>query len=75
MTQAAANTESTVITIFGASGDLTRRKLVPALYNLSCAELLPPTVRLLGVAIEDLSDAAFRDRLYTGMTEYSRVEG
>ena len=61
------------IVIFGASGDLTRRKLVPALHTLACGGLLPPTIQVLGVARSLLSDAAFRDRLYEGVKEYARL--
>ena len=40
---------------FGASGDLTKRKLVPALYNLVKAKLLPKTFAVVGVAFDDLT--------------------
>jgi glucose-6-phosphate 1-dehydrogenase len=49
--------------IFGASGDLTSRKLVPALYNLSCQELLPEGFAVIGFAINSLADAAFRTQM------------
>ncbi len=65
--------DTTTIVIFGASGDLTRRKLVPALHTLSCEGFLPPATRVIGVARSDLSDAAFRDRLYEGVKEYARL--
>jgi glucose-6-phosphate 1-dehydrogenase len=48
--------------IFGASGDLTGRKLVPALYNLSCQDLLPSGFAALGVAVTPLTDDDFRQR-------------
>ena len=41
-----------VMLIFGASGDLTKRLLVPALYNLACDGLLPPSFALLGTAMD-----------------------
>jgi glucose-6-phosphate 1-dehydrogenase len=62
-----------VVVIFGASGDLTRRKLVPALHSLACAGLLSPKTRVLGVARSKLSDAEFRDRLYGGVADHSRL--
>jgi glucose-6-phosphate 1-dehydrogenase len=62
------------IVIFGASGDLTKRKLVPALFTLACDDLLPSKVRLLGVARSDLSDQAFQDRLFDGVCEYGRLK-
>lgn len=61
------------IVIFGASGDLTQRKLVPALHSLACAGLLSPQTRVIGVARSFLSDDAFRDRLYEGVVEYARL--
>jgi len=61
------------IVIFGASGDLTRRKLVPALHTLRCEGFLPPASRLLGVARSPLPDAAFRDEIFSGVQEYSRA--
>ena len=63
-----------VIVIFGASGDLTRRKLVPALHSVSCSGLLSPATRVIGVARTSLSDEAFRDRLYEGVVEYARLK-
>jgi glucose-6-phosphate 1-dehydrogenase len=62
------------IVIFGASGDLTRRKLVPALYHLTCADMLPETVQVVGVAIDDLDLIRFREVLRRGMVEYAGVE-
>jgi glucose-6-phosphate 1-dehydrogenase len=61
------------IVIFGASGDLTQRKLVPALHSLACGELLHPATRVIGVARSDLSDSAFHDRLFEGVTDYARL--
>ncbi len=46
--------------IFGAAGDLTKRKLVPALFNLVKAKLVPQEFALLGVSADDLSQEAFR---------------
>jgi len=61
------------IVIFGASGDLTQRKLVPALHTLACRELLSPDTRVIGVSRTDYSDEAFRDHLHEGIREYSRA--
>src|SRR6476659_864413 len=49
--------------IFGASGDLTGRKLIPALYNLSCQDLLPSGFGVIGFAVTPLDDAAFREQM------------
>ena len=51
------------IVLFGASGDLTKRKLVPALYNLVKAKLLPKKFALMGVAYDELSGDQFRDHI------------
>ncbi|MEE9616236.1 MAG: glucose-6-phosphate dehydrogenase [Anaerolineae bacterium] len=68
------NPEPAAIVIFGASGDLTRRKLVPALHSLGCEGRLPAATRVIGIARSPLSDAAFRDRLYEGVDQYARLE-
>ena len=64
-------TSSTTIVIFGASGDLTQRKLIPALYNAFVKTRLPDVIRLVGVARRDWTDASFRDRLRVGVLEHS----
>jgi glucose-6-phosphate 1-dehydrogenase len=68
----AKSAEPATIVIFGASGDLTQRKLVPALHSLGCAGLLPTATQVLGMARSPLSDEAFRGRFYAGVKEYSR---
>jgi glucose-6-phosphate 1-dehydrogenase len=65
-------TDPCTIVIFGASGDLTSRKLMPALHSLSCEGLLHPQTDVIGLALTDLSDGAFRDLLNKGVMEYSR---
>src|SRR6266566_1309869 len=49
--------------LFGASGDLTKRKLVPALFNLVKASLLPKNFAILGVAVDELGDEQFRNQV------------
>jgi len=49
--------------IFGASGDLTRRKLVPALYNLACQDLLPPGFAVIGFSLTPMTDVDFRNQM------------
>jgi glucose-6-phosphate 1-dehydrogenase len=53
----------TQVVIFGASGDLTARKLVPALYAAHCGQLFPGRLQLVGVARRPWTDASFRDHL------------
>ena len=52
-----------VFVLFGASGDLTKRKLLPSLFNLVKAKLLPEDFALMGVSVDDLSVDAFRDQV------------
>ena len=59
--------------IFGATGDLTRRKLVPALYNLAHTGLLPESFAAVGFARRPWSDAMFRDEMSRGVAEFSRL--
>ena len=46
--------------IYGASGDLTQRKLIPALYNLACSGLLPVDFQVFGFAVTPMDDETFR---------------
>ncbi len=64
-------TRSTIV-IWGASGDLTRRKLIPALHSLGCEGLLSD-IEVIGVARSALSDEAFRAQLYPGVVQYARL--
>ena len=52
-----------MLVLFGASGDLTKRKLVPALFNLAKAKLLPDNFAVLGVAFDQLSVEQFREQV------------
>ena len=58
-----APSQPCVMLIFGASGDLTKRLLVPALYNLACDGLLADRFALLGAAMDDLTTESFRARM------------
>jgi glucose-6-phosphate 1-dehydrogenase len=58
-----AEPDPCVIVIFGASGDLTARKLVPALYEQACAGELPAKTAIVGVSRSKYTDEQFRDRL------------
>ena len=59
-----------LLVVFGASGDLARRKLIPALYNLAYQNLLPPMFTLLGFARTPYSDEQFRDLARQGIEEF-----
>jgi glucose-6-phosphate 1-dehydrogenase len=60
-----------VMIIFGASGDLTKRKLIPALYNLRESKLLPDDFAVIGVARAEMRDEEFRSRLRDDMKEFA----
>ena len=59
--------------VFGATGDLTHRKLLPAIYNLAAADSLPERFGGIGIARRELSDEAFRETLCEGVKEHSRT--
>ncbi|MGQ9515770.1 MAG: glucose-6-phosphate dehydrogenase [Anaerolineae bacterium] len=61
------------LVIFGASGDLTQRKLVPALFSLHCAGFLPGNLEIAGVARSPLTDEEFRRRMLEGAQAYARL--
>jgi glucose-6-phosphate 1-dehydrogenase len=61
-----------VMVIFGASGDLTRRKLIPALFNLECKGLLADGLSIVGFARREKSPAAFRAEMRQAVEEFAR---
>lgn len=60
-----------ILVIFGAAGDLTKRKLIPALYNLAMQNLLPDEFAIIGVARSEKDDATFRDELTQAMQAFA----
>ena len=62
------------IVIFCASGDLTSRKLIPALYHLFCEKQLPTPFRIIGFARREKTDASWRDELKIDLEKYSRTK-
>jgi glucose-6-phosphate 1-dehydrogenase len=60
--------------IFGAGGDLTKRKLIPAIYNLAKEKLLPDHFAIVGVSLEKYSTEEFRKRLSDEIKEYAAEE-
>jgi glucose-6-phosphate 1-dehydrogenase len=72
--------EPCVIVIFGATGDLTKRKLIPALFRLACAGCLSGRFKVLGLGRHPMSDEAFRAEMRAGaatakeMGEFSNAE-
>lgn len=64
--------EPCTLVIFGATGDLTHRKLVPALYNLAADGALPPAISVVGFARRDKTDEMFRSELEEAARKFSR---
>ena len=59
--------------IFGVTGDLTKRKLIPSLYNLAKKKLLPKEFALVGVAIDAVTDEAFRKQIQDDLRQYAEA--
>jgi len=64
--------DACAVVIFGASGDLTRRKLMPALYNLAVSRSLPSGFAVVGVARREKSHDQFRAEMKEGVGQFSR---
>ncbi|MBI1915665.1 MAG: glucose-6-phosphate dehydrogenase [Planctomycetes bacterium] len=62
------------LVIFGASGDLTARKLVPSLYRLAIKKRLPDGLRIVGVARSSLSDESFRAKMAEAVREFAKKD-
>src|SRR5712672_3457941 len=65
--------DSCVLVIFGASGDLTHRKLIPALYNLACVGCMNPQFEVLGVGRTPMSSEDFRAKLRDAASKSSDI--
>lgn len=63
--------DACVFVVYGVAGDLTRRKLLPALYNLRCYGLLPRNFAMIGVARRDYSHEKFRDEMARAIREFA----
>ncbi len=62
------------IVIFGASGDLTARKLIPAFYHLFKDKQMPPSFRVIGFARREKTDASWRAELRAALDQFSRTK-
>ncbi|MDP2724000.1 MAG: glucose-6-phosphate dehydrogenase [Bacteroidales bacterium] len=66
--------DSLIYVIFGASGDLTKRKLVPALYSLFVQKLLPEKFALLGASRSQFTDDEFRTAMKSAILEFKEID-
>lgn len=66
--------EPCTVVIFGASGDLTARKLIPALYHLALEKALPTPYRIVGFARREKTDETFRTELREALVKFSRTQ-
>lgn len=66
--------EPCVMVIFGASGDLTYRKLIPALYDLVAGQMLPPEFAVLGFARKPKTSETFRQEMRQAVAEFARYK-
>lgn len=66
------NDHPVIMVIFGGTGDLAKRKLIPALYNLYLENWLPENFAIIGLGRTELTDDQFRERLHEGLGEFSR---
>jgi glucose-6-phosphate 1-dehydrogenase len=64
--------DNTVIVIFGGTGDLAKRKLIPAFYNLYLDGWMPEKFSIIGLGRTELDDEEYRDRLFEGLGDFSR---
>jgi glucose-6-phosphate 1-dehydrogenase len=62
--------KASTLLLFGATGDLARRMLLPSLYGLDADGLLPPDLRIIGTARTELDDAGWRDRADAALKEH-----
>src|SRR5438093_1541028 len=64
--------EPSVMVIFGGTGDLASRKLLPALYDLARQRSLPPAFAVVAVGRHGLTDAEYREQMHAAVGEHSR---
>jgi glucose-6-phosphate 1-dehydrogenase len=64
--------DNTIIVIFGGTGDLAKRKLIPAFYNLFLDGWMPEKFSIIGLGRTELDDEEYRERLFEGLTDFSR---
>lgn len=65
-------TKSTIFIIFGGTGDLTKRKIMPALYNLFLDGWMPKSFVIIGASLDNIDDEQYKSELMAGVDEFSR---
>jgi glucose-6-phosphate 1-dehydrogenase len=65
--------EPHVLLLFGATGDLARRKLIPGLFHLEQVGLMPEDYRIVGTSLDELDDDAFREHARAALGEFCRM--
>ncbi|MDW7669612.1 MAG: glucose-6-phosphate dehydrogenase, partial [Bacillota bacterium] len=65
---------SCTMIIFGGTGDLTKRKLIPAIHQLEKEKHLPKEFRVIGIGRRDLSQEEYNAMLYKGIKDYTNIE-
>ena len=70
MTESKKTADPCVMVIFGATGDLTKRKLFPALYNLAKDDFLPHTFAIIGVGRQEMTSEDFREQMVANLREF-----
>ena len=71
MSEIQKTAEPCVMVIFGATGDLTKRKLFPALYNLARSKFLPANFAIVGVGRQEMTTEEFRDQMHENLKEFA----
>jgi glucose-6-phosphate 1-dehydrogenase len=66
--------ENHILVIFGASGDLTWRKLIPAIFEMQAQQMLPEGFAVLGIGRSTMDDEAFRAKMKVGLLQFARKE-
>ena len=66
--------DSCTLVIFGASGDLTRRKLLPALWSMFQSRVLPEPFAVVGVSRSEMTNEQFRARMREAISDFARVQ-
>src|SRR5690606_21041245 len=66
-----ADKQSVTVVIFGASGDLTNRKLIPALYSAYTKDRLPNAFNIVGVSLSGFTHEGFRAKVEQGVKEFA----